>query len=179
LRETHSLSAGALALAFAAAESSAFAATPVTGCGALSSPGSYVLANDIINPALPSGGGVCIIVNVDRVTLDLAGHTIHSSGQTGVAISGLHSFVVRDGTIEGFQIGVAAGPTATVENLVFDSVKSTAIEIVDGRVEGNTIVNTPDGILTGGPSIIAGNFMKDVSNDGIQYRAVSIVRDNV
>jgi hypothetical protein len=177
-RNSLSLSAGALAFAFAAAGSSAFAATPITGCGGLSSPGSYVLANDIINPAMPSTGGFCVLAGVDRVTLDLAGHTIHSSGHTGTAIGGVDSFVVRNGTIEGFEFGVNAGRHATVENLVFDSVKA-AIDVVDGRVDGNTIVNTPSGIITSLPSIIARNFMKDVSSDGIFYGALSIVRDNV
>jgi hypothetical protein len=178
-RTSISLCAGALALAFAAAESSAFAATPIAGCSVLSAPGSYVLANDIINPALPSTGGFCILASVDRVTLDLGGHTISSSSSTASAIGGEHSFVVRNGTIKGFKFAVAAGPNATVENLVIDSVAATGINVVDGRVEGNTIVNTPDGIVTDRPSIIARNFMKDDNSDGIQYSAVSVIRDNV
>jgi hypothetical protein len=172
------LSAGALALAFAAAESAAFAATPITRCSLLASPGSYVLANDIINPPMRATGGVCIQATVDRVTLDLAGHTVHASAQTGTAISGLNSFVVRNGTIEGFALAVGGTSHATVENLVIDGASSTGIAVVDGRVEGNTVVNTTEGISTAGPSIINGNFMKDVQF-GVVFGADSIVRDNV
>jgi Periplasmic copper-binding protein (NosD) len=173
-----SLTASALALAFAAAGSSAFAATPITRCSLLSSPGSYVLANDIINPAMPANGGICIQATVDRVTLDLAGHTIHASSQTGAAIAGPNSFVVRNGTIEGYQEAVDAQGHATIENLVIDSVRGTAISVADGRVEGNTIVKANQGIKADGSSIIVGNFMKDVAT-GIGAGTGAIVRDNV
>jgi hypothetical protein len=182
VKNSLSLSAGALALAFAASGSSAFAATPIKGCGLLSSPGAYVLANDIINPAMPSTGGFCIFATVDRVTLDLAGHTIHSSGHTGSAIAGEKSFVVRNGTIEGFQFAVDAANNATVENLVIDSVAATAIDVIDGRIEGNTIIKADTGIVASGPSIIARNFMKDMRVGmfiGDVANSASIVRDNV
>ena len=105
-RHSLSLSAGALALACAAGP--ALAATPITGCRVLSSPGSYVLTADIINPAL-NVNKACFEAIVDRVTLDLGGHTISSSNQTGTAILGLNSFAVRNGTIKGFERTVLAG----------------------------------------------------------------------
>jgi hypothetical protein len=51
---------------------SAGAATAITECMTLSTfGGAYVLAND-----LASCGGTCLEVDNDRITIDLAGHTI-------------------------------------------------------------------------------------------------------
>ncbi|MCI0468304.1 MAG: hypothetical protein L0Y57_15110 [Beijerinckiaceae bacterium] len=157
-----SLGAGALVLSLAAAPNSAFAAASINSCRVLSAPGSYVLTADIINPVIPSSA-YCIQATADRVTLDLGGRTIQSSGTRGVAIRGANSFAVRNGTIKGFDQAVLTGGHATIENLVIDG-SNRGLYVFHGRIQGNTIVNVKDGIMFFGPTIATDNFVRTATN---------------
>jgi parallel beta-helix repeat protein len=86
------------------------AATPVSSCGtAISTPGDYVLANDLSCPS-----GDAIEITSGNVTLRLAGHSIGGvfpfsgiSVNPQGALMGLQEVeIVGPGRIEGFQIGV-------------------------------------------------------------------------
>jgi hypothetical protein len=90
---------------------SAGAATAITECMTLSTfGGAYVLAND-----LASCGGTCLVVANDRITIDLAGHTIAGSRCAGCSATesagsriadGAAGTTIKNGTITGFAVGV-------------------------------------------------------------------------
>ena len=78
----------------------------INKCQTVDVSGSYVLAQNI-EPNTRAGGD-CLTINVDFVTIDLAGYSIigHNSG-TGVEINALRrGITIRGGTIQNFQIGI-------------------------------------------------------------------------
>src|SRR5262245_14529179 len=85
----------------------AAAATPVSACGSLTKAGErYVLTGDI------GAAGNCFLVLADRITVDLAGHTITGPGartdSTGVGDENQARTltVVKNGTIKNFGAGI-------------------------------------------------------------------------
>jgi hypothetical protein len=97
-----------LAVAAVALGSPALAAavTPVNACADLTKAGeTYTLTADI------SSGVVCFRVLADRITLDLAGHTITGDASTGsVAVWDTNvartSTVVKNGSLTNFDFGI-------------------------------------------------------------------------
>lgn len=72
----------------------------------INNPGSYVLTGNIGS----SVGGTAITVGADNVTLDLNGYTVGTAATSGNGVilsSNLTKFVLRNGTISGFNVGVA------------------------------------------------------------------------
>jgi Right handed beta helix region len=85
----------------------AAAVTPVSACQPLDKAGeTYVLTADI------TAAGFCFIVRADRITLDLAGHTITGAGPLEVGIGvwdegvARSSTVVKNGSITAFNHGI-------------------------------------------------------------------------
>jgi parallel beta-helix repeat protein len=122
-----------------------FAATPLPGtCGMnITTPGSYVLQDDILNCSTTSGPNAAITVTADDVELDLNGHTL-SGGKTvdcktascsgyGVFINGASNVTIKNGTITSFCEGILflKGRDYTRER----SLRN--ITIVDNRILNN------------------------------------------
>jgi hypothetical protein len=87
----------------------AAAVTQVNACGNLTKTGeTYILTGDI------TSGPVCFLVLADRITLDLAGHTITGPstavGSRSVGIwdsNGTRTLtVVKNGSVTNFEIGI-------------------------------------------------------------------------
>jgi hypothetical protein len=81
------------------------AVTQVNACGDLTKAGeTYILTGDI------TSGIVCFRVLADRITLDLAGHTITGPGSGSVAIWENNvprtSTVVKNGSVTNFDLGI-------------------------------------------------------------------------
>lgn len=115
-------------------------------------PGSYILTGNI-TPAAGTGG---IIVSADRVTLDLNGYSVAATGPTsttgtGILLSaGFSRFTLRNGTISGFNVGVALAPTTTggvIEDLLIKDSRTFGIlassnDVRSFRVRRCTVVDT-------------------------------------
>jgi len=93
----------------------------------ITSPGTYVLASNL---NCPSGQAITLNPSVSgQIIIDLNRHTISGPGAgTAVSINGYanpildqSSVIVRNGTIEGFEVGVAVGWTTNVQirNITF------------------------------------------------------------
>src|SRR5262249_51172533 len=100
----------AVGAAFTLGPVPAAATTPVSACQPLDKAGeTYILTTDI------GAGGDCFQVLADRITLDLAGHTITglgvNSGTNGVwdSDSSRALTVVKNGTIKSFTFGILFG----------------------------------------------------------------------
>ena len=88
----------------------AAAVTQVSACRPLGKAGeTYVLTANITAP------GDCFTILADRITLDLAGHTVTGPGSaTGVSdgIAARTSTVVKNGSVPGFGIGSTSRPAS-------------------------------------------------------------------
>src|SRR5262245_45344770 len=75
------------------------APTPVTACGVLGGPGSYILTADI--NGIP--GAVCLRINGNGVTIDLNGHSIRGdlTGVVGTGSTGIGGSPANNVTIKG------------------------------------------------------------------------------
>ena len=87
--------------AFTLAPAPAVAVTPVSACGPLDKAGeTYVLTGDLTTE------GDCLRLFADRITIDLAGHTIDGRGGDGSAVWDFDlprtGIVVKNGTIKNF-----------------------------------------------------------------------------
>ena len=102
------LAAAAIA-AFSLGPVAAAAVTPVSACGPLDKAGeTYVLTADI---TLAVSGQNCLIVSAERITIDLAGHTITgltTNGGAGISDDSRDraSTIVKNGTITNFGTGI-------------------------------------------------------------------------
>jgi parallel beta-helix repeat protein len=91
--------------AFALTPAPAAAVTPVSACQTLNKAGeTYVLTADI------TASSDCFLIEADRITLDLGGHTITGPGSgssVGVWDPNPHTLtVVKNGTITGFLVAI-------------------------------------------------------------------------
>jgi hypothetical protein len=82
------------------------AATPINACGTvITTSGSYVVKKDLT----PKGGGNCITVVTDYVTIDLGGFTINCASESGLGIADNGDYkgmIIRNGIITGCQDGI-------------------------------------------------------------------------
>ena len=133
------------------------AATKIDVCGQLNTPGAtYILANDL------SSCGSCLVVNGDRITIDLAGYTISGilgacDGSAGITDGGTarQGTTVKNGTISTFTIGIALGSSTRNQILNLTSSANSASGIIVGArslVKGCAVVEN------GGYGIIVGEF---------------------
>jgi parallel beta-helix repeat protein len=156
--------------------------TPITQCGPITKSGSYVLA-DNLTATTPS---FCLQVNVDFVTIDLAGFLITAPGTGGAGGIGgsARGFTVRNGTVTGFTFGLFLnGPGSIVEGV--RALGNSNGGIVSGSASSlrNNIVqeNRGFGIVAGANSIVSGNTVHSnefTGHIGIEAGAGSIVSAN-
>ena len=152
---------------------SAGAATAITECMTLSTfSGAYVLAND-----LASCGGTCLEVANDRITIDLAGHTIAgpldernqglcSDAGVGAGIttdSGTARQVttIKNGTITGF-FGDGINLDLSTRNLILNLTSS---------------FNSGGGIFVGARSLVKGCVIADNGGNGITIGDFGQIQD--
>jgi hypothetical protein len=116
--------------AFALGPAPAAAVTPVSDCADLTKAGeTYVVTANVT--ALPDG--LCFLILADRITLDLAGHTITGPASGAGVIDGaaLTSTVVKNGTITGsfIAIDLRFSSRSTVRAVTASNNIDTAMEI--------------------------------------------------
>lgn len=125
----------------------AASSAPVT----ISAPGSYILTGNVSVAANLTG----ITVAADNVTLDLNGYSVigvpgSTSGIGVILATSQRRFVLRNGTISGFNTGVALGVatnTAVVEDLLIEGCRTYGIlasspDVRSFRIRRCTIVDT-------------------------------------
>jgi hypothetical protein len=133
------------------------AATKIEACGPLNTPGAtYVLTHDL------STCDSCLVVNADRITIDLATYAITGIfgacvGGAGVTDGGTarQGTTVKNGTIMGFTVGVDLALSTRNQILNLTSSANSAIGInvgVRSLVKGCTVEEN------GGYGIVIGEF---------------------
>ena len=153
---------------------SAGAATLITSCATLDTFGAtYVLTADLTPDCATCLGltgnptpdcGTCLVVANDRITIDLAGHTISGScgGGAGVTDDGTsrQGTTIKNGTITGFDVGVFLG--SSTRNLIRNLKSST---------------NSAAGIIVGERSLVKGCVIEDNGGYGIIIGEFGQVQD--
>jgi hypothetical protein len=159
----------------------------------ISSPGSYVLARELVmDNGMPPG--VAVTINASRVTLDLNGFTIRTGRiQSSPAItlaSGISSVVIRNGKISGFGgqwTGGIIGADARkcrVEDLIIEQYAGgtvadrVGVKLGRGAVVTRCDVSESDGrgLELGDDSLVTDCTMFNHSNGSISTGQRSIVR---
>jgi len=127
------------------------------------------------------------VITTDFVTIDLAGFTISGPavlGTSGIIAPGRsplsQGLAVRNGSIQGFGVGVALADNSIVEGLRVAQSLQGGIQIKTGIVRGNTVINisrndTP-GIAAGGT--VTGNFSSFNAGTGFVIAEGSTVIEN-
>lgn len=127
------------------------------------------------------------MITTDFVTIDLAGFTISGPavlGTSGIIAPGRsplsQGLAVRNGSIQGFGVGVALADNSIVEGLRVAQSLQGGIQIKTGIVRGNTVINisrndTP-GIAAGGT--VTGNFSSFNAGTGFVIAEGSTVIGN-
>jgi hypothetical protein len=107
MKRLAALFALALGATILVAEHDAQAApTAITACQTISQPGSYQLANNLLN----NFGVTCLVITTSFVTIDLAGFSIFADPRRGVGIKAapssgqLEGIAVRNGSISGVDL---------------------------------------------------------------------------
>ena len=131
----------------------------INTCQTITQSGSYVLTGNLTDTGTPSS--TCILLQANDVTIDLAGFTITGPGNTGdtfgisdgsgQAAPPLHGIHIRNGVIQGFNLGVdlKTSTNVIVEDMrVHDSV--AGIFVGQGLVRNNVVqVTVGFGIFLG------------------------------
>jgi hypothetical protein len=162
----------AAAAAFALDPAPAAAVTPVSDCADLTKPGeTYVLTADITSTSL-----VCFQVLADRITIDLAGHTVTGPGsgpRGNTAIwdtnSARLSTIVKNGNIRNFNFGIILqNSTRTTVRSVNTSDNAVGMVIGDSSLVKDCTVqrNTNGGIQTGNGTQVEGCVIGGPAGDG-------------
>ena len=104
------------------------AATSVSTCGTLSSPGSYVLSNNL------SATGDCLVIAADNVAIDLHGNSIKGNGSgSGIRDDGgdRDYAIIANGKISNFVTGInlATSGSAIITNVNASNNSGTGIFI--------------------------------------------------
>jgi parallel beta helix pectate lyase-like protein len=107
----------------------AFAATAVSSCRTISSPGNYVLTSNLTST------GTCLVITARGVALDFNNHTITGNGTgDGIDDGGTQflNIVIANGTVKGFNIGInfpTNGEALAINNMTVLNNTSTGIVI--------------------------------------------------
>ena len=120
----------------------ASAATAVSTCGTLSSPGNYFLTKNL------SASGDCLVIAADNVAIDMRGKTITGNGSgSGITDGGVeHNFaIIANGNIRKFDTGILLDNSglAIISNV--DSSKNTSDGIFIDRCCNTLNSVTADG----------------------------------
>ncbi|MBW4618861.1 MAG: hypothetical protein KME17_05820 [Cyanosarcina radialis HA8281-LM2] len=185
----HATLATAIAIALgslAALPQSAIAATNINTCTTISTPGSYIVTQNL------KANGNCILINTSFVTIDLGGHTLTGNGTGfGISASSTTSFnnahqgiKIRNGTITNFQIGInfftSAARSVVVEETIVVANKSIGIAVDRGAtVRGNTVSGNGDRGILAKSSLIIENNVSQNGTFGIDAPCPSNVIGNI
>ncbi len=182
----------------------AAAVTPVDSCRDLAKAGeTFILTANISSSSI---GETCLRVTASRITVDLAGHAITGSnssiGSRGIAGVGVTAIVVKNGTIDNFDIGIdletssrntirnvilsgngraiVAGAATLLKDCTVRGNSDPAIELGDGgQVEGCLIEgNSEGGIFGGNRMLVTRNIITGNSDRGIEVGDSSTVTNN-
>ena len=145
------------------------AAPPVIlgACQVINVPGTYILGNDLV-----AAGGICLDVQVSRVAIVMAGHTISNGGggTKGIRIGGVGNPISRvtvrgPGRITGFRDD--CGSDRGVEIGVFGGAVTQRVTVFGLLVDNNC-----DGISLNGSGtsdvVIENNIVFDNDREGIR-----------
>ena len=174
--------------------------TPLTSCGVISQPGSYLVTRNL------TAAGSCLGILADNVTIDLGGFILSGNGASDGILtdnSPHKDITVRNGTVTGFNrgidlsqvegakvenvrirdnasFGVLVGASSVVANSVIRHNGSDGVRVLSGStVTGNTISeNSGEGILAAEGGTITGNTVADNTGHGIDAGFGSVVRGN-
>ena len=130
----------------------------------ITAPGSYRLTSDLTVTGAPAGG-IVIEDGVGPVTLDLNGFTVFGAASGGIGIevkSGSSRVRVRNGTVGGFAVGIAAPGGIIIDDIV----------VYQNVVSGISLLGS-----SFGPSALSRVYATD-NGTGIRIR-VGIVADSV
>jgi hypothetical protein len=146
----------------------------ISACQTITEPGSYVLMQNVEETL----GGNCLEVDAPNVTIDLNGFTIKGTG-AGYAVRawevGEEYTTVRNGTIDGFESGVAVR-AGVVEHLTIINVAYGVQVAFQGVARNNYISAQTAGIFAGG-GVIENNQVWSL-NFGIYCNYACTVRAN-
>jgi hypothetical protein len=181
--------------------------TEIEKCQTIDKPGSYKLVRNLTF-SVPSGGGDCLSITADFVTIDLAGFSISvlgGAGPGGGISSDRDGIIVRNGSISGPSLGLLQhgvsllGFASLVEGVrvnfaVFFGIsasgivkgntvtRTTAISgtgiFATGTVTGNLVVGNRNGMAIGQGSTVIGNTVTGNVDVGIFVDCPSNVTDN-
>jgi hypothetical protein len=163
-------------------------------CQTIDKPGSYKLVNNLFAIRSFPGGGTCLVITADFVTIDLAGFLIGTEFVRAIVAapsSGqLQGINIRNGAISGTTgdsdvnfVDLTSADGSVVEGLRLRGgfptpVSSTPANAIaaNGIVRGNTVLNFIGGgiVATG---IVTGNYLAD-NLEGIDAGAGSTVIGN-
>jgi hypothetical protein len=183
------------------AKQASAAPTQITACQTISTPGSYILANNL------NANGNCLSIGSSFVTINFNGFAVTGNGTGfGVSATGFpKGIAIRNGTIRNFSIGVSLQSDSLVERMYItdNTVIGVTVEgssivrdniITDNGtglsagsslgpgtiVTGNTVARNFNGVRTGTSSIVIGNVSTSSENgDGFQVGSSSLVINNV
>jgi hypothetical protein len=160
------------------------AENPVTACGTIDAPGSYIVTNNLVGPDT----GDCLLVTSSFVTIDLGGfqiacqpNALNGINAPGFRVKGL---VVRNGMITGCFNGIDASvaPDSIIERIVALDNDSFGIAVAaSSTVKGNVASgNQNGGIFVICPSNIientsTGNGGPNLSTEGVGCNIVNNV----
>ena len=153
---------------------------PIRNCTTISTPGSYILTNNItatpsnILPVPQAIAKACIVITADFVTLNLAGFAITASNLGSTLATGidtpngtdLHGIYVHDGTVANFSVDgvLLVGVGHTVEHIRALNNGRAGIQVYGvfaiggGRLVGNTLIsNQVEGIYVACPAVVLEN----------------------
>lgn len=164
--------------------------TMLIGPATITQPGQYVLAVDI-----DASGSPVILIQSDRVTLDLNGHTIRNASHEGRTVQiqeNARSIRIRNGRITGGAVGIfhgvsnpASETSLSLENLEIAEVYSAAVAIQNARsievlgcrfrntglagffAGGGISLSSPTGGLPGAAGRVENNDMRDLNGPGL------------
>jgi hypothetical protein len=152
----------------------------ITGCQHITQSGSYVLANNLPSASGPLlADGSCLLIDINLVTIDLAGFLI-SGKSIGKGIGGGTDVTVRNGSISDFEFGVDIADGSTAEGLRVVNSASAGIRVSSGIVRGNSVRVTegaPGISVTGNGGTVTGNYVTEAS-PGIDVASAGTVSGN-
>lgn len=152
---------------------SAEAVTPINTCRELNKPGeTYVLTTDITTNSSSS----CLFVQGDRITIDLAGHSLtgpaSSAAADGISVAFSASVVVKNGALAGFANGIQVqfSPRITIRNVAVTNNR-TGIAIINNSpnslVKDCTASGNGIGVVVEGVAQVEGCVMEGNTTEGI------------
>jgi parallel beta-helix repeat protein len=141
--------------------------TPVTSCGAISEPGTYILQSDILNAQ-----DNCVAIRSNKVTFDCGGKSISTtqatSGGYGVTVKNDSGVVVENCTLQNFAGGVYVYNSSGV-NVTNVGVWNSGSGIVLNRSRNSVVFNDTVNSSTAYAIRLINSTSNKVEQDTISY----------